>query len=88
MNDKSISGLVCIVLMQIPTLNDDIIDVLRDAKMFGKPITVCSVGVDYVIERNSRLVKVGIPVFPSPERAVKAIQGLIRTSKNAGVNQL
>jgi acetyl coenzyme A synthetase (ADP forming)-like protein len=73
LNDKNISGVVCIALLQIPTLDDEIIDVLRDSKMFGKPITVCSAGGNYVLERNKRLEKVGIPVFPSPERAVKAM---------------
>jgi acetyl coenzyme A synthetase (ADP forming)-like protein len=81
LNDKNISGVVVIALMQIPTLNDDIIDVLRDAKMYGKPITVCSVGGEYVIERNRRLERVGIPVFPSPERAVKAMHALYQYAK-------
>jgi len=73
LKDKNISGVVCIALMQIPTLTDDIIDVLKDCKFFGKPITVCSAGSNYVLERNRKLERFGIPVYPTPERAVKAL---------------
>lgn len=76
LNDKNIAGVVCIALLQIPTIDDSIIDVLRDMKMYGKPITVCSAGGNYVIERNRKLEAAGIPVFPSPERAVKAMSAL------------
>jgi acetyl coenzyme A synthetase (ADP forming)-like protein len=73
LNDKNVSGVVVIALMQIPTLTDEIVDVLRDAKAIGKPIVVCSAGSDYVIERNRKLEKYGIPAYPTPERAVKAL---------------
>jgi len=73
LKDKNISGIVCIALMQIPTLTDEIVDVIRDAKVFGKPITVCSAGGQYILERNRKLESFGIPVYPTPERAVKAL---------------
>lgn len=76
LKDKSIAGVVCIVLMQIPTLSDDIVNVLREAKVYGKPITVCSAGGDYVLERSRKLERFGIPVYPTPERAVKALSVL------------
>ncbi|NIM47147.1 MAG: CoA-binding protein [Candidatus Aenigmarchaeota archaeon] len=73
LKDKNISGVVCIALMQIPTLSDNIVNVLKDCKFFGKPITVCSAGSQYVLERNKKLERFGIPVYPTPERAVKAL---------------
>jgi len=73
LKDKNISGVVCIALMQLPTLTDDIVNVLRDCKVFGKPITVCSAGGQYILERNRKLEAFGVPVYPSPERAVKAL---------------
>jgi acetyl coenzyme A synthetase (ADP forming)-like protein len=74
--DKEIGGVVCIVLMQVPTLTDEIIDILRDSKVYGKPITVCTAGSDYVQERARKLELFGIPVYPTPERAVKAMKVL------------
>ena len=69
------------VLMQIPTLSDEIIHVLRNCKTIGKPITVCSAGGDYVLGINRKLEKFGIPVYPSPERAVKAMKILYEYGK-------
>ena len=77
LNDKNVSGVVVIALMQIPTLTDEIIHVLRDCKTFGKPITVCSAGSEYVLNINKKLEMFGIPVYPSPERAVKAMKILL-----------
>jgi acetyl coenzyme A synthetase (ADP forming)-like protein len=76
LKDKNISGVVCIALMQLPTLTDDIVNVLRDCKVFGKPITVCSAGGQYILDRNRKLEAFGIPVYPSSERAVKALAAL------------
>ena len=76
LRDKTIDGVVCIALLQLPTLDDEIIEVLKDCKIYGKPITVCSAGSDFVQERNRKMEGYGIPVYPSPERAVKAMSVL------------
>jgi len=81
LKDKNIAGVVCIALMQIPTLTDEIVDVLKDCKVFGKPITVCSAGSQYVLERNRKLERFGIPVYPTPERSVKALAILYEYGK-------
>ena len=81
LKDKNISGVVCIALMQLPTLTDDIVNVLRDCKVFGKPITICSAGGQYILERNRKLEAFGVPVYPSPERAVKALAVLYEYGK-------
>jgi acetyl coenzyme A synthetase (ADP forming)-like protein len=76
LKDKNIDGVVCVALMQLPTLDDTIVDVIKDCKFYGKPITVCSAGSDFVLERNRKLEMYGIPVYPTPERAVKAMSVL------------
>lgn len=81
LKDKNIAGVACIALMQIPTLTDEIVDVLRDCKVFGKPIVVCSAGGKYILERNRKLEAYGIPVYPTPERAVKALSILYEYGK-------
>ena len=76
LKDNNISGVVCVALMQLPTLDEEIVDVIRDSKQFGKPIVVCSTGSQYVLEKNRKLESIGIPVYPTPERAVKAMRAL------------
>lgn len=74
--DKNISGVVIIALLQIATLDEKIIDVLRDCKMYGKPFVVCATGGEYTQKKARRLESFGIPVYPTPERAVKAMHAL------------
>ncbi|TRZ55091.1 hypothetical protein D4Q76_01135 [archaeon] len=74
--DKNVSGVVVIALLQIATLDEKIIDVLRDCKMYGKPFVVCATGGEYTQERARKLESFGIPVYPTPERAVKAMCAL------------
>jgi acetate---CoA ligase (ADP-forming) len=80
--DKNIDGVMCVALMQLPTLDDEIVEVLKDCKMSGKPMTVCSAGSEFVQERNRKLESYGIPVYPTPERAIKALAALYEYGKN------
>lgn len=79
--DKNIYGVVCIALLQVPTLNEEIIDVLRECKIYGKPLTVCMTGGTYIMERAKKLEGFGIPVYQTPERAVKAMSVLYEYGK-------
>lgn len=74
--DKNISGVCIIALMQIATLEETILDVLRDCKMHGKPFVVCATGGLYTRKQARKLESIGIPVYPTPERAVKALAAL------------
>ena len=77
MKDNDIDGIVCITLFQLPGLEDSVVEALRDAKMHGKPLVVCSAGGQYTLERVRRLERYGVPVYPSPERAARAMKCLI-----------
>ncbi len=74
--DKNVSGVVIIALLQVPTLNDGLLDIIRDCKMYGKPFVVCITGGTWVAERARKLEGWGIPVYTMPERAVKALAAL------------
>ncbi len=78
---KEYDAAILITLFQVPTLDDRVIDYVIRAKKFNKPIIVCSVGSSFSEERNKKLMEAGIPVYPTPERAVKALNALIRFSK-------
>ncbi len=73
LRDREVAGVICIALLQIPTITDDIIDVLRDSKIHGKPVVVNATGGAYTRERARKLESFGIPVYQTPERAVKSM---------------
>ena len=81
MKDKEIDGVICITLFQTPTLEDDIIEVLKDSKMYGKPFIVCATGGEYTFERAKKLERFGVPVYSTPQRAVKAMRCLLDYGK-------
>ncbi len=74
--DKNVSGVCIIALLQIATLEETITDVLRDCKMHGKPFVVCATGGEYTQQQARKLEAFGIPVYSTPERAVKALAAL------------
>jgi acyl-CoA synthetase (NDP forming) len=66
---------VVILLMGIATVTDGVTElVAKAAREIKKPITCCVIqGLGYTREAMSVLLKLGIPVYPSPERAVRAL---------------
>ncbi len=74
--DKNIDALLVISLFQAPQLEEGITDVLRDAKIHGKPIVVCTAGSDYTLKQARRLESFGIPTYSTPEAAVAALAAL------------
>ncbi len=74
--DKNVSGVVVIALLQIATLDEKITDILRNCKLYGKPFVVCATGGEYTQKKALILESFGIPVYPTPERAVKAMCAL------------
>ncbi len=75
-NDPNVHGVCVICLMQLAPLDERIVEVLEECKIFGKPFTACIGGSAYSIEIAKRLQRKGIPVYPTPHRAVKALRVL------------
>jgi acetate---CoA ligase (ADP-forming) len=74
-------GMILISLFHVPTLETTIIDVIESMKVYGKPILCSSVGSEF----STRLIRIlesrGIPVYESPERAVRAMKALVDYGK-------
>lgn len=81
LKDQNISGIVSIALLQTPTLEERVVNVIRESKLHGKPITVCMTGSDYTKKFAIELESYGIPVYPTPERAVRALNILLKYNK-------
>ncbi len=76
LSSKEYDAALVIPLFQVPTLDEKVVDYIIKAKRYGKPIVVCSVGSEYAEKQNKKLMQAGIPVYPSPERAAKALKAL------------
>ncbi len=79
--DKNVDGVCIICLMQLAPLDEGIVNVLEECKLYGKPFTVCIGGSRYSTEIARELQKEGILVYPTPHRAVKALRVLYEYGK-------
>jgi len=81
--DIEIDGVIVLALHHVPTLQEDFVDnIVRVSKQYFKPIVACDVGEAEMARRiRFRFEKSGIPAYPTPERASKAMYGLIEYGK-------
>jgi 3-hydroxypropionyl-CoA synthetase (ADP-forming) len=88
LEDPNIDAILNFIVFLNPQLSPDVVEVTAAAQDQGRSIVTWATGGEFAQKLISKLEELGIPTYPTSERAVKAIQGLIRTSKNARVNQL
>ncbi len=75
-------SVIAITLFQVPRLEERVIaDLLELKKRYKKPILACAAGGEYSNRLSDRLTKGGIPVYPTPERTVKAMKALVDYGK-------
>jgi acyl-CoA synthetase (NDP forming) len=74
---------VVIVLMGATTVTEEATGMIaRACHEAKKPVTCCILqGLGYTQEAMSSLLKLGIPVYPSPERAVRALSALRKATQ-------
>ncbi len=79
----SYDAAVVIVLMGATTVTEAATEMIARACHEAKrPVTCCMLqGLGYTREAMSALLKLGIPVYPSPERAVRALVALRRACR-------
>ena len=81
LNDDNVDAVLAILLMQISSLDSEIVDVIASAKRFKKPILVCMAGGEYTSLHRKMLEEKGVPTYSSPETAADALSGLCRYQK-------
>ncbi len=75
-------GVIAITLFQVPKLEENVVDYLIELKRkYKKPILACAAGGEYSNKLSKKLTKGGIPVYPTPERAVKTMKALVEYGK-------
>ena len=89
--DKNVNVIMPFFVFQDTPLDEGIVEVIIEAKEFGKPIVCGSSGGSYTAKQSLRIEKGGIPVYPTPERTVAAAYALVRygsvrkTSRDKGL---
>ncbi|MGQ4832928.1 MAG: hypothetical protein ACP6IS_03385 [Candidatus Asgardarchaeia archaeon] len=78
LKDPNIHGLVLIALHHIPMFDESIIERFkRIMKKYDKPIVACDIGSqEYARFLRDAFDEIGIPAYPTPERAVRAMYAL------------
>jgi len=82
LDDPAVDGVVLILLFQPPHVESDVVEgVINVVAKSTKPLVVCSTGGRYTQVHRDILDEAGIPTFPTPERAVRALASLYNYSK-------
>jgi len=82
LRSKQYDGVILITLFQIPTLEEKIVEIIPElARKYKKPVLCCASGGRYTKRLTEKLEASGMPVYPTPERAVKAFAALARYSE-------
>ncbi|MEM2319762.1 MAG: CoA-binding protein [Candidatus Bathyarchaeia archaeon] len=78
--DPEVHGVILLGMHHVPALQEDFIDrVARVASKHEKPIVACDIGeTEMALYIRSRFDKLGIPAYPSPEDAVRAMGALVK----------
>ncbi|MEM3506051.1 MAG: hypothetical protein QW589_05060 [Candidatus Bathyarchaeia archaeon] len=81
LEDPNVDLIMPFFVFQDAPLDENIIEIIPKFQKYGKPIVCCSSGGPYTIRLSKILEKKGIPVYPTPERAVAAAYALITRGK-------
>jgi acetyl coenzyme A synthetase (ADP forming)-like protein len=75
---KEYDAIICITLFQVPTLEEKIVEVLSKMKKRKKTLICCAAGSEYTHELAKRMEENDIPVYPTPERAIRVLAKVLR----------
>lgn len=82
-SDPNVGAILVIVLMQTSFIESDVVDAISETNLSsGIPTIVCTIGGDFTQILSKMLENDRIPSYPTPERAVKAINSLISYNKS------
>ncbi len=78
--DSEINGIILLGLHHTPALQEDYIDmVAKVASKYDKPMVACDIGeTEMALHTRFRFDKLGIPAYPSPEDAARAMNALVK----------
>lgn len=78
-SDSNVGVVLVIVLMQTSFIESDVVDAITESQVtYGKSTIVCTIGGDFTQILVKMLEENRIPSYTTPERAVNAINALIK----------
>ncbi|MGD0450210.1 MAG: CoA-binding protein [Candidatus Bathyarchaeia archaeon] len=77
--DPQVCGIILLGLHHMPGLREVYIDgIAKIAESYSKPIVMCDIGeTEMALYTRSRFDKLGVPSYPSPEDAARAMKALV-----------
>ena len=80
-SDIDVGIVLVIVLLQTSFIESDVVDAITESQLVhGKPTIVCTIGGEFTQILVKMLEESRIPSYPTPERAISAINALVRYS--------
>jgi acyl-CoA synthetase (NDP forming) len=78
--DSEVNGIILLGLHHLPALREKYIDSVGEvSNKYSKPIVMCDIGeTEMALYTRFRFDKLGIPSYPSPEDAARAMTALVR----------
>jgi acyl-CoA synthetase (NDP forming) len=81
-SDPNVGIVLVIVLLQTSYIESDVVDAITESQStYGKPMIVCTIGGDFTQMLVKMLEEDHVPSYVTPERAVNAINALIKYRK-------
>jgi len=81
-SDPNVGIVLVIVLLQTSYIESDVVDAITESHVtYGKPTIVCTIGGEFTQMLVKMLEEDHIPSYVTPERAVNAINALIKYRK-------
>ena len=81
-SEKNVGVVLVIVLLQPSFIESDVVDAISESHVtYGKPTVVCSTGGDFTQILVRMLEDEHIPAYATPEKAVNAINALVKYRK-------
>jgi len=78
-SDSNVGVVLVIVLMQTSFIESDVVDAITESQVtYGKSTIVCTIGGDFTQILVKMLEENRVPSYTTPERAVNAINALIK----------
>ncbi len=81
LEEPSIDAILNFVVFLNPPLSPDVVNVISEVQKHGKPIICWATGGEFSEQLIAKLEEAGIPTYPTTERVIRSIRGLIEAGE-------